>query len=149
MESQKQYTAQDIRELLGRYQSKINRLMLLYDKLDRKELQLECIKNINSDLMMIDTEQQMTRLLNDKIDIEQKIELYENQSKYLKYKVLNIIDVVQNDLITKVLKSKYIDGMKCDKATEALSISTPYFYKLQAKGVQIIADRLNNGTAKI
>ena len=86
----------------------------------------------------------MAKLIDDKIELEKKIELYENQVNYLKYDILNHINYLTDINSAEVLKLKYIDSLTIKEIARRLNYSEQWVFKKQKDGIAELKEILSS-----
>ena len=86
----------------------------------------------------------MAKLIDDKIELEKKIELYENQINYLKYDILNYINYLTDNNSAEVLKLKYIESLTTKEIARRLNYSERWVFKKQKDGIAELKEILSS-----
>ena len=131
----KEWQDKDVKNFLRRYITKKESLFYLRGKLYNTAERLSSLQNITDDFKPIDTQRRMAKLIDDKIELEKKIELYENQINYLKYEILDYINYLNDINSAEVLKLKYIDSLTIKEIARKLNYSEQWVFKKQKDGI--------------
>lgn len=140
----KEWQDKDVKNFLRRYITKKESLIYLNGKLDNTSERLSSLQNISDEFKPIDTQRRMEKLIGDKIELEKKIELYENQINYLKYDILNYINYLTDINSAEVLKLKYIDSLTIKEIARRLNYSEQWVFKKQKDGVAELKEILSS-----
>lgn len=140
----KEWQDKDVKNFLRRYITKIESLFYLRGKLENTAERLSSLQNITDDFKPIDTQRRMAKLIDDKIELEKKIELYENQINYLKYDILNYINYLTDINSAEVLKLKYIDILTTKEIARQLNYSERWVFKKQKDGIAELKEILSS-----
>ena len=131
----KEWQDKDVKNFLRRYITKKESLFYLRGKLYNTAERLSSLQNITDDFKPIDTQRRMAKLIDDKIELEKKIELYENQINYLKYEILDYINYLTDTNSAEVLKLKYIESLTTKEIARKLNYSEQWVFKKQKDGI--------------
>ena len=131
----KEWQDKDVKNFLRRYITKKESLFYLRGKLYNTAERLSSLQNITDDFKPIDTQRRMAKLIDDKIELEKKIELYENQINYLKYEILDYINYLNDINSAEVLKLKYIESLTTKEIARKLNYSEQWVFKKQKDGI--------------
>lgn len=131
----KEWQDKDVKNFLRRYITKKESLFYLRGKLYNTAERLNSLQNITDDFKPIDTQRRMAKLIDDKIELEKKIELYENQINYLKYEILDYINYLTDINSAEVLKLKYIESLTTKEIARRLNYSERWVFKKQKDGI--------------
>ena len=140
----KEWQDKDVKNFLRRYITKKESLFDLRGKLYNTAERLSSLQNITDDFKPIDTQRRMAKLIDDKTEIEKKIELYENQINYLKYEILDYINYLTDINSAEVLKLKYIDSLTIKEIARRLNYSEQWVFKKQKDGVAELKEILSS-----
>ena len=140
----KEWQDKDVKNFLRRYITKKESLFYLRGKLYNTAERLSSLQNITDDFKPIDTQQKMAKLIDDKIELEKKIELYENQINYLKYDILNYINYLTDNNSAEVLKLKYIESLTTKEIARRLNYSERWVFKKQKDGIAELKEILSS-----
>ena len=140
----KEWQDKDVKNFLRRYITKKESLFYLRGKLDNTSERLRSLQNITDDFKPIDTQRRMAKLIDDKIELEKKIELYENQINYLKYDILNYINYLTDNNSAEVLKLKYIESLTTKEIARQLNYSERWVFKKQKDGIAELKEILSS-----
>lgn len=140
----KEWQDKDVKNFLRRYITKKESLFYLRGKLYNTAERLSSLQNITDDFKPIDTQRRMAKLIDDKIELEKKIELYENQINYLKYDILNYINYLTDINSAEVLKLKYIDSLTIKEIARRLNYSEQWVFKKQKDGIAELKEILSS-----
>ena len=140
----KEWQDKDVKNFLRRYITKKESLFDLRGKLYNTAERLSSLQNITDDFKPIDTQRRMAKLIDDKTEIEKKIELYENQINYLKYEILDYISYLTDINSAEVLKLKYIDSLTIKEIARRLNYSEQWVFKKQKDGVAELKEILSS-----
>lgn len=140
----KEWQDKDVKNFLRRYITKKESLFYLRGKLYNTAERLSSLQNITNDFKPIDTQRRMAKLIYDKIELEKKIELYENQINYLKYDILNYINYLNDINSAEVLKLKYIESLTTKEIARRLNYSERWVFKKQKDGIAELKEILSS-----
>lgn len=140
----KEWQDEDVKKFLRSYITKKESLFYLRGKLNNTSERLNSLQNISNEFKPIDTQRRMAKLIDDKIELEKKIELYENQINFLKYDILNYINLLTDIHSAEVLKLKYIDIMTTKQISRQLCYSEQWVYKKQREGIAELKEILSS-----
>ena len=140
----KEWQDKDVKNFLRRYITKKESLFDLRGKLYNTAERLSSLQNITDDFKPIDTQRRMAKLIDDKTEIEKKIELYENQINYLKYEILDYINYLTDINSAEVLKLKYIYILTIKEIARRLNYSEQWVFKKQKDGVAELKEILSS-----
>ena len=140
----KEWQDKDVKNFLRRYITKKESLFYLRGKLYNTAERLSSLQNITDDFKPIDTQRRMAKLIDDKIELEKKIELYENQINYLKYDILNYINYLTDINSAEVLKLKYIESLTTKEIARRLNYSERWVFKKQKDGIAELKEILSS-----
>lgn len=140
----KEWQDKDVKNFLRRYITKKESLFYLRGKLYNTAERLSSLQNITDDFKPIDTQRRMAKLIDDKIELEKKIELYENQINYLKYDILNYINYLTDINSAEVLKLKYIESLTTKEIARQLNYSERWVFKKQKDGIAELKEILSS-----
>ena len=140
----KEWQDKDVKNFLRRYITKKESLFYLRGKLYNTAERLSSLQNITDDFKQIDTQRRMAKLIDDKIELEKKIELYENQINYLKYDILNYINYLTDNNSAEVLKLKYIESLTTKEIARQLNYSERWVFKKQKNGIAELKEILSS-----
>lgn len=140
----KEWQDKDVKDFLRRYITKKESLFYLHGKLDNTAERLNSLQNITDDFKPIDTQRRMAKLIDDKIELEKKIELYENQINYLKYEILDYINYLTDINSAEVLKLKYIESLTTKEIARRLNYSEQWVFKKQKDGISELKEILSS-----
>lgn len=140
----KEWQDKDVKNFLRRYITKKESLFYLRGKLYNTAERLSSLQNITDDFKPIDTQRRMAKLIDDKIELEKKIELYENQINYLKYEILDYINYLNDINSAEVLKLKYIESLTTKEIARRLNYSEQWVFKKQKDGIAELKEILSS-----
>ena len=140
----KEWQDKDVKNFLRRYITKKESLFYLRGKLYNTAERLSSLQNITDDFKPIDTQRRMAKLIDDKIELEKKIELYENQINYLKYEILDYINYLNDINSAEVLKLKYIESLTTKEIARQLNYSERWVFKKQKDGIAELKEILSS-----
>ena len=140
----KEWQDKDVKNFLRRYITKKESLFYLRGKLYNTAERLSSLQNITDDFKPIDTQRRMAKLIDDKIELEKKIELYENQINYLKYEILDYINYLNDINSAEVLKLKYIESLTTKEIARRLNYSERWVFKKQKDGISELKEILSS-----
>lgn len=140
----KEWQDKDVKNFLRRYITKKESLFYLRGKLYNTAERLSSLQNITDDFKPIDTQRRMAKLIDDKIELEKKIELYENQINYLKYEILDYINYLTDINSAEVLKLKYIESLTTKEIARRLNYSERWVFKKQKDGIAELKEILSS-----
>lgn len=140
----KEWQDKDVKNFLRRYITKKESLFYLRGKLYNTAERLSSLQNITDDFMPIDTQRRMAKLIDDKIELEKKIKLYENQINYLKYEILDYINYLTDTNSAEVLKLKYIESLTTKEIARQLNYSERWVFKKQKDGIAELKEILSS-----
>lgn len=140
----KEWQDKDVKNFLRRYITKKESLFYLRGKLYNTAERLSSLQNITDDFKPIDTQRRMAKLIDDKIELEKKIELYENQINYLKYEILDYINYLTDINSAEVLKLKYIESLTTKEIARRLNYSERWVFKKQKDGISELKEILSS-----
>ena len=140
----KEWQDKDVKNFLRRYITKKESLFYLRGKLYNTAERLSSLQNITDDFKPIDTQRRMAKLIDDKIELEKKIELYENQINYLKYEILDYINYLTDINSAEVLKLKYIESLTTKEIARQLNYSERWVFKKQKDGIAELKEILSS-----
>lgn len=140
----KEWQDKDVKNFLRRYITKKESLFYLRGKLYNTSERLSSLQNITNDFKPIDTQRRMVKLIDDKIELEKKIELYENQINYLKYEILDYINYLTDINSAEVLKLKYIESLTTKEIARRLNYSERWVFKKQKDGIAELKEILSS-----
>ena len=140
----KEWQDKDVKNFLRRYITKKESLFYLRGKLYNTAERLSSLQNITDDFKPIDTQRRMAKLIDDKIELEKKIELYENQINYLKYDILNYINYLTDINSAEVLKLKYIESLTTKEIARQLNYSERWVFNKQKDGIAELKEILSS-----
>lgn len=140
----KEWQDKDVKNFLRRYITKKESLFYLRGKLYNTAERLSSLQNITDDFKPIDTQRRMAKLIDDKIELEKKIELYENQINYLKYEILDYINYLNDINSAEVLKLKYIESLTTKEIARKLNYSEQWVFKKQKDGIAELKEILSS-----
>ena len=140
----KEWQDKDVKNFLRRYITKKESLFYLRGKLYNTSERLSSLQNITDDFKTIDTQRRMAKLIDDKIELEKKIELYENQINYLKYEILDYINYLTDINSAEVLKLKYIESLTTKEIARRLNYSERWVFKKQKDGIAELKEILSS-----
>lgn len=140
----KEWQDKDVKNFLRRYITKKESLFNLRGKLDNTSERLNSLQNITDDFKPIDTQRRMAKLIDDKMELEKKIELYENQINYLKYEILDYINYLTDINSAEVFKLKYIESLTTKEIARQLNYSERWVFKKQKDGIAELKEILSS-----
>lgn len=140
----KEWQDKDVKNFLRRYITKKESLFNLRGKLDNTSERLNSLQNITDDFKPIDTQRRMAKLIDAKMELEKKIELYENQINYLKYEILDYINYLTDINSAEVLKLKYIESLTTKEIARQLNYSERWVFKKQKDGIAELKEILSS-----